>query len=148
MLAARAARLVRGGGGAREIVVFWVVGAEGGVVGSEKVRNNNRCIVVGSWLLRVRPLDIAMASGYVSLSTGSLRRKIGRSSGMLAFIFVEDVVPVKRRRFIVFRWKGGFAIGNGNRHGGGISDQNSYENSRSLVYHSRGTAGRCLLSKL
>ncbi len=85
---------------------------------------------------------------YVSLSTGSLRRKIERSSGMLAFIFIKDVVIVKRKMFIGFRWKGGVAIADGDHHGGVVSDRNSYGDLCSLVYHCRGTAGRCLLSKL
>jgi len=67
---------------------------------------------------------------------------------MLAFIFVKDFVPVKRRRFIVFWWKGGAAIANGDLHGGVILDQNSYGDLHSLMYHHRGTARRCLLSEL
>ncbi len=63
MLAASTARSMRRGGGASEIVVFLVVGADGGVVGSERVRNNGRYIVVGSWSLKVWPLEIAMAVG-------------------------------------------------------------------------------------
>ncbi len=57
MLAANAARSMCSGGGASEIVVFWVVGA-GGVFGSERVRNNDQCITVGSWSLKVQPLEI------------------------------------------------------------------------------------------
>jgi len=63
VLAARAARSMHGGGGMTEIVDFWVVGAKGGVVGSERVRNDDQCIVAGSWSLKVWPLEIAMAVG-------------------------------------------------------------------------------------
>jgi len=63
MLATRAVRSMRGGDGAREIVVLWVVEAKGGVVGSERVRNDGRCVVVGSWSLKVRPLEIATVAG-------------------------------------------------------------------------------------
>jgi len=52
ILAARAARSMRGGGGAREIVVFWVVGAEGGV-------GDGRSVVVGSWSMGCRPFGAA-----------------------------------------------------------------------------------------
>ena len=56
MLAARAARSMRGGGGAREMKVV-------GVVGSERVRNDGRGVVVGSWSLEVRPLETSTAVG-------------------------------------------------------------------------------------
>jgi len=46
MLAARAARSMHGGGGAREMKVV-------GVVGLERVRNNGRGVVIHSWLLEV-----------------------------------------------------------------------------------------------
>jgi len=41
----------------------------------------------------------------------------------------------------VFRRKGGVAVDNGDRHGGGVARVNSYGGSRRHVYHGRSTAG-------
>jgi len=56
ILAAKAARLMRCGGSAREIEISHVVGLE-------RVFANGQGVIVGSWLLKVWPLEIAMAVG-------------------------------------------------------------------------------------
>jgi len=60
MLAARAARSMRGGGGVREIVVFWVVGAKGEV-------GDNQSVIIVSWSNGCQPLGAAMVFSFSML---------------------------------------------------------------------------------
>jgi len=57
-----------------------------------------------------------------------------RSIGMLAFLFTPCDIGYTCYEMNVFRWKGGVAVDDGNRHGGAVFDWNLYGDPRRLMY--------------
>jgi len=133
MLAARAARSMRGGGGAREMKAVRVGG-------SERVRNDGRGVIVCSWSVEVRPLETSMAVGtWRSVPEFCGGRKKG-AAGCLLSSSAKGSSQLKGECLVCSGGRG-VAIDDGDHHGGVISDRNSYRKACRLVYHGRGTAG-------
>jgi len=71
---------------------------------------------------------------YVAFSTMLSERKNKRSVGTLASIFLTWDAGLNWRGASVFRGEGGFAVDDGDRHGGVHGYRNFYMNRRRLEY--------------